>query len=268
VALVPVSAVLITFLFWYQTWFGRPLSDREMESYLADTGVPHKTQHALAQLADRVARGDPSVRRWYPQLLHLASAREVEFRMMAAWVMGQDNKSLQFHKALGALLEDPEPMVQWNAALALTRFQDASGESALRMMLQPWALGAPQSGNVAFDLKEHDPVRRGSVVARIRSEGSGDVKVLSPVVGFLERQEAREGDWVERGQAIALLAPSEEQVWESLRGLYLVGGRDALVEVDRFARGVPHMSDRIRQQAGLTAQAIRTRAGTSLTGAQ
>jgi hypothetical protein len=49
--------VLITFLFWYQTWFGRPLTDREMGQYLADTRAPHKIQHALAQLSSRMARG-------------------------------------------------------------------------------------------------------------------------------------------------------------------------------------------------------------------
>ena len=46
---VPVLLVVVTFLFWYQTWFGSRLSNREIGEYLADTSVPHKTQHALAQ---------------------------------------------------------------------------------------------------------------------------------------------------------------------------------------------------------------------------
>ncbi len=64
VALVPVLLVVVTFLFWYQTWFGRPLTDSEMAEYLTDTSIPHKTQHALAQLGERVARGDAGARRW------------------------------------------------------------------------------------------------------------------------------------------------------------------------------------------------------------
>ena len=35
--IIPILVVLITFLFWYQTWFGRPLSEREMSQYLSDT---------------------------------------------------------------------------------------------------------------------------------------------------------------------------------------------------------------------------------------
>ena len=79
VALVPFLLVLVTFLFWYQTWFGRPLTDSEMAEYLTDTSVPHKTQHALAQLGDRVARGDAGARRWYPQVQALSASREPGF---------------------------------------------------------------------------------------------------------------------------------------------------------------------------------------------
>src|SRR5260370_6532863 len=69
IATVPILVVVITFLFWYLTWFGRRLSDPEMDQYLADTSVPHKTQHALSQLAERIQRGDPRAGRWYPHLL-------------------------------------------------------------------------------------------------------------------------------------------------------------------------------------------------------
>ena len=83
VGLVPVLLVVVTFLFWYQTWFGRALTDSEMAEYLTDISVPHKTQHALAQLGDRIARGDPAARRWYPQVLALAANSEPGFRLMA-----------------------------------------------------------------------------------------------------------------------------------------------------------------------------------------
>ena len=63
--MVPALLVLVTFLFWYQTWFGRRLTDREISQYLSDTSVPHKTQHALTQLAERMARGDAAARQWY-----------------------------------------------------------------------------------------------------------------------------------------------------------------------------------------------------------
>lgn len=263
VGLVPVLVILITFLFWYQTWFGRRLSAREMTQYLTDTSAPHKTQHALAQLANEMARGDPGTSRWYPQILALAGNKEPEFRLMSAWVMGQDNKSQEFHQALHRLLNDPEPMVRRNAALALVRFGDGGGEPELRLMLRPFDVAAPVAGTLEFRLKESNEVPRGSVVAKIWSEGSEAFELRSPVEGLLERRVASDGAKVVAGDAIAVLAPSEAQVWESLRALYLVGGPDSLADVERFARGVPGMSENVKQQATLTARAIQRRAVTS-----
>lgn len=260
VGLVPVLVVLITFLFWYQTWFGRDLSDREMEQYLTNTSVAYKTQHALSLLADEIAKGNPRAARWYPQVLALSENPEPEFRLMSAWVMGQDNHSAEFHQALRRLLADSQPMVRRNAALALARFGDANGEAELRQMLQPFNLTAPEAGTLSFRLKESDEVPRGSVVARIRAEGSQPVEVRSPVEGVVERRVAAEGAKVRAGETIAVLAPSDQQVWESLRALYLVGGPESLADAERFARGAPGTFERIRQQAALTAEAIRRRA--------
>ena len=260
VAAIPIVVVLITFLFWYSTWFGRPLPDPEMERYLADTSVPHKTQHALAQVAAQIARGDPSARRWYPQVIRLASGKEPQLRLMAAWVMGQDNTSQEFHKALLALAADPEQMVRGNAALALVRFGDASGEDQLKLLLRPYMLVASQAGSLTFRLKEHDAVRSGSIVARIRDGNAETAEVRSPLAGQLERFMAQDGAKVAAGDEIAVLLPGQEQVWEALRALYLVGRPEDLEDVDRFSSGVGGMPERVRQQAALTAEAIRKRA--------
>jgi hypothetical protein len=252
--------VIVTFLFWYQTWFGSPLSDEQMGKYLADTSVPHKTQHALAQLSSRMARGDAGARRWYPQLLALAGSKEPQFRLMAAWALGQDSHSEEFHRALRVLLADPEPLVRWNAALALTRFGDGAAEPQLRAMLQPYTLVAPLAGTLKFRLKEREAVARGDVVARVRArEGAKPVDVISPFAGEVERRVAGEGSQVSAGDALAMVSPGESQVWEALRGLYLVGGPQDLDEVEKFARGVPSMPERVREQAAATAQAIRQR---------
>ena len=264
IAIVPILLVLITFLFWYQTWFGRRLSDNEMSECLTETSAPHKTQHALAQLAERMTRGDATARRWYPQVIALAGSRESGLRLMAAWVMGQDNKSAEFHDALRKLLDDPEPMVRRNAALALARFGDANGRAELQAMLRSFTLTAPQAGTLSFRLKEDDPVRNGGIVARLQAGDAKPVAVLSPVAGTLDRRIAADGAHVAAGDPLAILAPGEEQVWESLRALYLVGTPDDLEDVDRFARGVPRISDRVRQQAALTAATIHRRAGPKL----
>jgi HEAT repeat protein len=259
VIMVPVLVILVTFLFWYQTWFGRRLSSSEMSQYFTDTSVPHKTQHALSQLADQIARGDSNARQWYPQIVALASNKEPEFRLMSAWVMGQANNSRDFHQALLKLLNDSEPMVRRNAALSLVRFGDAAGRDELRLMLEPFTVTSTAAGKIEFRMKEAEEVQRNAVVARIETGAEKALEIRSSVQGILERRAVPDGAQVVAGQAIATLAPNEAQVWESLRALYLVGTKESLPDVERFARGVQGMSEPVRQQAALTAQAIRKR---------
>jgi len=257
---VPILVVLITFLFWYQTWFGRPMSDQEMGQYLTDTSVPHKTQHALAQLSNRMARRDATAERWYPEIIALAANKEPQLRSMAAWVMGQDNHCKAFRQTLHRLLTDPAPLVRSNAALALARFGDAAGEAQLQAMLQPLTLKSPLDGTIDFRLKEQDPVQTGGTVARINlGKAANPVDVVSPQAGNIGRLTVKDGARVGAGDAIAIIDPSESQAFEALRALVLVGDAESLPEVERFAAGVPGMSERVRQQALLTAQAIRQR---------
>ncbi len=260
IVVVPMLLVLVSFLFWYQTWFGRRLSHDDMAKYLSDTSVPHKTQHALSQLGQEMARRDTGAKQWYPVVMKLAGNREAQLRLMAAWVMGQDPESADFHKALLAMLDDPEAMVRWNAALALVRFGDPAGEPELRFMLRPYSLRAPQAGTLTFRLKEQDAVSAGSLVARIKHGDGATAEVRSPLAGRLEKRTARDGAPVAAGEEIARLAPGWEQAWEALRALYLVGTPADLQDVDRYASGVAGVPDRVRQQAVLAAQAIRSRA--------
>ena len=51
--------VLMPFLFWWNTWFGRQLSDKQLAEYLQDDKKPRHIQHALVQIGERVARNDP-----------------------------------------------------------------------------------------------------------------------------------------------------------------------------------------------------------------
>src|SRR5215475_15700662 len=61
--------VLMPFLFWWSTWFGRPLSDKQISEYLNDEKHPRHIQHALVQLGDRLARQDATAKRWYPDIV-------------------------------------------------------------------------------------------------------------------------------------------------------------------------------------------------------
>src|SRR6266581_4560002 len=60
--------VLMPFLFWWNTWFGRQLSDQQLNEYLHDDKKPRHIQHALVQLGERMAHPDTAEKRWYPDL--------------------------------------------------------------------------------------------------------------------------------------------------------------------------------------------------------
>ena len=141
--------VLMPFLFWWNTWFGRQLSDQQLSEYLRDDKKPRHIQHALVQIGERVMRHDPGVARWYPDVVRLASYPIEEVRNTDAWVMGQDVTSKDaasagFHPALLKMLGDSSLLVRGNAALSLVRFGDASGRPDIVALLQPAKVAAPQ----------------------------------------------------------------------------------------------------------------------------
>lgn len=255
-----VLFVAVPFLFWRGTWFGRPLTEEETEKYLSDAQRPRRTQHALVQLADRIGRGDPAVKRWYPRVQALAAHERPEIRATVAWVMGQDNQAEEFHAALLNLLGDSDPLVRRNAALSLVRFGDARGRQELRAALLPYVVRARATGTLAIRLKVDDTVNPGTLLARIQQDEDKVDELRSPVPGQVERWLQSDGQRVSVEDAVVFLSPAEDQVWEALRGLYLVGGPDDLPAIEPFARGVEGMPERIQQQAILTVEAIRRRA--------
>ena len=251
------ALVLMPFLFWQQTWFGRKLSDREIDQYLHDEEHARKGQHALSQIADRLIEGDASVKRWYPQIAALARHRDPIVRSKAVWVMGQDANSPLFHEALLDTLKDTDLMVRRNAALALVRFRDPTGHAELLAMLAPYEVQIPASGVLSLRAHAGQAVGLGSVLARVRNDRGGQVEIRSPYAGRLDRVFAAEGARVEEGARLAALSPQADQVWEALRGLVLVGGLEDVGPVEHYERGA--VSEKIREQAVLTAAAIRSR---------
>lgn len=250
--------VLMPFLFWNATWFGRPMSDKQISKALVDHSHPRDIQHALTQLELRIEANDPSVRKWYPQIVQLAGNSVDEIRVTDAWVMGQDTSSEDFHHALSELLSDPNPMVRRNAALSLVRFKDDSGHAQIVAMLRPFDLSSPFEGKLDTRLKPGDVVNPGTMVAHIESS-AGKREVRSNVPGTLDRWLAANGSNVNAGQPVLSLLPSASMVWEALRALYLIGNAEDLPDVARYARGLDGMSPQIAQQAQATLTAIRDR---------
>ncbi len=259
ILILAVLFVAATFLTWYFTWFGRELSDADTSKYLADEKHPRHVQHALLQIRDRLEKGSPSARQWYPRLLELAGDPETEYRLTVAWVMGSDNKSEEFHQALLKLSKDPEPIVRRNAALALVRFNDASGRGELLATLEPYPVVAAAEGVVSSTLNEGSPISRGTLLARIRQADNKSVELRAPLSGKIEKVVAPNGSNVGAGNTVLTITSDEESVWEVLRGLSLIGEAEDLPEIEGYARGVGSLPDRIKQQAALTAKVIRAR---------
>jgi hypothetical protein len=251
--------VLMPFLFWWNTWFGRQLSDQQMVEYLNDDKHPRHIQHALVQLGERLAHRDATATRWYPELVRLAAHPVEEVRDTDAWVMGQDPSATAFHEALLRMLADSSPLVRGNAALSLVRFGDATGRPQIVALLQPATIAAPTAGRVTDTDKVGTSIHQGGLVAKILN-GQSATEVRSPISGRMQTLTVATGADVHAGAQIATVNPGAEQVWEALRALYLVGQVEDLSSIRTFERNLPEIPDRIRQQAVLTEKAIRDRA--------
>jgi hypothetical protein len=251
--------VIVPFLTWYGTWFGRHLSDAEIDEYLADEKKPRHVQHALSQIEERMVKRDESARRWYPQVVALAGNNVAEFRKTAAYVMGFDNKSEEFHTTLVKLLADSQPGVRRQAALSLVTFRDTRGLPELRAMLRPYTITATAQGTVGSLLSAGSNVREGALMARIEQGGGSLHEVRSPLPGRISSVATSEGAHVAEGDQLFHVAPDNQSVWEALRALYLIGEREDLAVVDAYAGGAEPASDQLKLQAAQTAKAIRSR---------
>ena len=250
--------VLMPFLFWWNTWFGRQLSDKQITEYLQDDKHPRHIQHALVQIGERMARKDPSVTRWYPELPQLASYSVEEVRNTDAWVMGQDTSVPGFHESLLKMLNDPSLTVRGNAALSLVRFGDATGKPQILELLQPAKVIAPNAGKVIDTSSIGTAIHRGGIVAKLQA-GDRTIEIRSPITGRLHTLSAQTGQQVEQGNLLASIDPADEQVWEALRALYLIGQTEDLAAVQPYERELPDISDHVRQQAVETEKAIQQR---------
>ena len=281
--------VLMPFLFWWNTWFGRHLSDQQLTEYLHDDKKPRHIQQALVQISDRMSHGastgtsgqNADSKQWYPDLVRLASDPVEEIRNTDAWVMGQDTSGAGFHETLLKMLNDSSPMVRGNAALSLVRFGDATGRSQIVALLQPAEVRVPTSGPIGPSASQDlwsdkrryasvvdttaagTNVRQSGVVAQlsvaVSTDGTGVVELRSPIAGRVRTVETQRGRQVHPGDLIAVVDPGTEQVWEALRALYLVGIPEDLDAIRPYERDLPSISNDVRKQAMEAEKAIQDR---------
>ena len=250
--------VLMPFLFWWNTWFGRQLSDKDLQTYLHDEQKPRHIQHALVQIGERMAKHDAQVTQWYPDVVGLSTYPVEEVRNTDAWVMGQDTSGPGFHEALLKMLGDSSTMVRGNAALSLVRFGDATGRPQIVALLQPAKLTATRGGKVVDASTAGTSIRQGGLIAKLQ-DGNQITEIRSPITGRLHSVSASTGATISAGAEVAVVDPGTDQVWEALRALYLIGQPDDLPAVLPFQRELPDIPDHVRQQAVETEKAIRER---------
>jgi hypothetical protein len=252
--------VLMPFLFWWNTWFGRHLSDQQLAEYLHDEKKPRHIQHALVQLGDRMSRSDAASRKWYPDLVRLASHPVEEVRNTDAWVMGQDTSGSGFHDTLLKMLDDSSPMVRGNAALSLVRFGDPTGHAQIVSLLEPARISAPTTGRIVDSDRPGTAIHQGGLIAELApSHSAQPTEIRSPIPGRI-RSVSETGANVAAGAEIAVVDPAADQVWEALRALYLIGQPDDLAAIRPYERDLPDISNDVRQQATETEKAILARA--------
>jgi hypothetical protein len=255
---VALLFVIVPSLTWYLTWFGRGLTDEELTRYLSDSN-PRHAQHALSQLAERIEKGDASASRWNSQVLALSQSQTPDLRMTAAWVMGLEHKSEDFHAALLRLLVDAEPIVRRNAALALVRFGDARSRAELLAMLRPYEVKAAAGGTALTALTEGTRVKRGSLLLKFKNQSGALEEVRSPLPGEIGRALVKDGEGFASGGDLFALAPDDEQARDALVGLYYVGVPEDLAEVERYASGVAGAPEDLKAKAAQVAEAIKRR---------
>jgi len=150
-------------------------------------------------------------------------------------------------------------MVRRNAALALVRFGDSAGRAEIRSMLRPSSIAASLAGVLDERLKPGDTINAGTLVGRIDTVGSPRDELRSQIPGTIDRWLVADKTPVAADQPVLMVNPSTDEIWEALRALYLIGEAQDLPAVEEFARGAGDIPATVRQQAELTANAIRSR---------
>ena len=151
-------------------------------------------------------------------------------------------------------------MVRGNAALSLVRFRDGSGRAQIVALLRPVSVVAPFGGHIIDADRPGTAIHQGGIIAKLSDGHEQTTDLRSPISGRIHALSAAAGASVAAGDEIAVVDPGDEQVWEALRALYIIGRAEDLSAIRPYERESRDIPDRIREQALLADQAIRSRA--------
>ncbi len=268
VLLVLIAMIVLPGVIWRQVWWGAPLSDDDLNQRLSQTVSVREVQHALEQLSKRLGQDPGTARPFYPKVVALVDHKEPLVRSAVAWLMGEDRDYDPFRNHLLLLVADEAPIVRYNAAAALARFGDASGRAVLREMLRPYPIRAAweddaAEGTLSDVLPTDTPVGPRTRLALVDFGEKEQEKILAPLGGRLARMKVEQGEHIRCGDMLGEIDPNADQVWASLRALFLVGQAEDLEDIERYLRPPASFPVGIARQAGATAAEIRRREGVS-----
>ena len=152
---------------------------------------------------------------------------------------------------------------------SLVRFKDDSGREQIVVLLQPARIFAPSAGRITDTARVGTAIHQGGIIAKLEPvpplaansrSGEAATEIRSPISGRIHSISATTGALVIAGAEIATVDPGDEQVWEALRALYLTGRAEDLPAIRPYERESRDIPDRVREQALLADQAIRSRA--------
>ena len=149
-------------------------------------------------------------------------------------------------------------------SLSLVSFGDSSGRPQIVSLLQPVTITAPTAGRVMDTATVGTAIHQGGLIAKLQDGDGHETRELrSPITGRVGRVRTLStatGASLVPGTAIATVEPGEEQVWEALRALYLIGQLEDLPAIRPYQRELPEVPERLRQQAIEAERAIQERA--------
>src|SRR6185295_2733362 len=100
----------------------------------------------------------------------------------------------------------------------------------------PYTVKSTASGKVISTLNTGAQVSRDSLLARI-SRGDEVATVRSPLLGVADRILVTNGATISAGDPIVTIKSDETSVWESLRGLALIGTNEDLPVIEAYQNG-------------------------------
>ena len=252
--------IFAVFFSWRSCWYGAPLTDAEIESYLKGEKGVQEMQRALNKVDERFAAGDAEAKRFLPLVAGLATHENAAIRKSAAWVLGDAKGARDVAlPVLKTMLADADILVRGQAALALANHGDDSGRAAIRALLEDYRLEAPAAGKLAQSLKAGEPVRSGVRLLRIEPDIGAPVDVLSPLEGVVKRCEKPLGARLQKGDVVLVITPGETQTTNALVGLFIVGKKEDAAAVSRVLESNLGLPESVRRRAEETKRVLETR---------